>query len=241
MLTATGNSGELDKIIDVLGDGAGNYFNKVEAMGPAVRAVGAGWYDNFRSEGARVGGWKPLKDYTIQERLARGYRAGPKLLQSGGLMKGAITPFINWSDTQSRHSANIAPTPGRAKTRGGGFSNDSTDIGASGPTRVVAALSSRRFFANVAGAKAMNQTGGRIPVASSSGWTTLPARPFWFFDQRMVEAAAKGIVDRFLYFQFRGMPSVTGINASSWARKFGTPATPTVNPGPAADPWFERR
>lgn len=226
------DTSDIDKVIRGL-EVVRGYFSTSAAMTPAVRAVGAGWHDNFRSEGARVGGWKPLSDYTERERIERGYRKGPKLLQSGGLLAGAITPFTRWSEGQARFNTTIAATPARAKAYGGGFTNDTVntrrisgygpDPSASGPTRVTAAVNPRRFFANVSGAKALNQTGGNMPVASASGWTKLTARPFWFFDQQMVDAATLGIIGRFEFYAFRYMPRVFGASQSGWSLPMSSP------------------
>lgn len=222
---------------------AAGYFDTTQAMSPAVRAIGAGWLDNYNSQGKRVGGWKPLKPYTQRERELRGYKPDrPVLFQSGALEAGAIRPFASWGDTQTKHSAQIAATPG---SRAGsamvwGGSDEYVDSGTrqskhvgwqAGGTRVAASVTPRRFFANISGTKAMNQTGGSIPVASKAGFTKLPARPFWFFDERMLDDAANIILGRFQYYSFRYFPRVSGVNVG-WQGSLGTPSKPSAAQGP---------
>lgn len=183
-----------------------------EVMSAAVSPIGDAWGDNFRSQGARVGGWKALSPYTQRERELRGYSgSSPILKQEGGLFRHAIAPFGFWRVGQTQHTGTIPPTMARSadiedswRMAGPG---DAGRLYSYGETRVVARVGPRSFFANISGPKAQHQYGGPIPFANRSGWTHLPARPFWFFDGQALDAALVPVSRVFMSRLFERMPN----------------------------------
>lgn len=172
-------------------------INSSELMSAAVRPIGLAWHENFFRQGSRVGGWKPLSDYTIREREQRGYGSGPILKQEGGLFRHAIDPFSSWGVGTYRYSGVIPPTMARSRVVEDSwrFQGPGADqrMYSYGQTRVVGSVSPRKFFAHIAGPKAQHQTGGAMPFGKESGWVNLPARPFWFFDPQSVNRSLSAV------------------------------------------------
>ena len=53
---------------------------------------------NFKSEGGKVGGWKPLADSTVRGRRQGGGQGGAKILQDTGRLRASFVPFANKKD-----------------------------------------------------------------------------------------------------------------------------------------------
>lgn len=142
--------------------------DREKALIGATQAVATEWEANFRSGGARVGGWADLAEATIQNRERQGFPAGPILIRYGALKRVTTDEFINargegsWSgsDPYSKHT-----TTGRLTIKKG-----------------LAHLEAH-------GWKVANQYGH----PNSRGSAPVPPRPFWFVD-RQVTAAAGGAV-----------------------------------------------
>lgn len=132
-------------------------------MHEAVRRMAGVWQSNFSSEGSMVGGWRPLADFTNDERERRGYpREHPILVQSGGLRRVAIDALLRVNGPQWLQAKGVSMTYN--------------------PSSSGASL-------RVSGTKVSNQF--RIRTRNMDS----PARPFWFVDRRVSNAATEGFND----------------------------------------------
>jgi hypothetical protein len=144
-------------------------------MSPMVRGAAGIWQHNFTTEGRRgAGHWSRLRPYTRQVREKRGYRPDhPILVQSGGLRRAAVDyPAEFRGKTMSR-------TTGR--TPGGG----------GGPTTINIRTLKGRVVLNISGDKVANQHGEILDYTRN-----VPARPFWFVNSAVRQAAAGTFADQ---------------------------------------------
>lgn len=130
----------------------------------SVRGMARVWEANFQSEGAAVGGWEDLSEFTNKKRIERGYPPEhPILEQTGALRKTVITALL-----ASRQGRSVS-SPG---------------------INMTSVYHGLRATLTATGEKAQNQTGGKGSTKRSS---PIPARPFWFVDANVQNAAAEGL------------------------------------------------
>jgi hypothetical protein len=144
---------------------------------------------NFDGEGHLVGGWQDITTATKKIRNDRGYGETPILKQSGGLRKMAVESFNNWHG--ERGTGRAAADPQAVN---------------SSETLFSGSITSRKFHAAISGSKVQNQSSytpnffgwGRAKGASAGrvgkGVGYIPARPFWFINQPMLDESAHGVL-----------------------------------------------
>lgn len=142
-----------------------------EGLVKAANAAAGVWEKNFRSSGGAVGGWAPLAESTIQNRMRQGMPQGPVLIKYGALKAVVTEGFMEakgpgqWSKTDP-----YSPHTTRARLR---------------VSKGLATLEAH-------GWKVANQYGH--PNRSGKA---IPPRPFWFVD-RTVMAASKSAVEKWI-------------------------------------------
>jgi hypothetical protein len=131
-----------------------------------VNRISDVWLDNFRSEGARVGGWSQLADSTRERRGAQGFNPEHPILERSGALRSATI------DAFTRVRSN------RSFSKSDSYSN-------SNPTTSSISISNGTARLNARGWKVLNheRIGGH------------EARPIWFVDKTVMFAAQGGLVD----------------------------------------------
>lgn len=179
-------------------------FTDNTILSSGIANIGQQWAYNYFSGGGQVGGWKANSPYTLAEKERRGYHNTKILEQSGAFYNGGIAGIGLWRTGQTSYSALIPATPYHSSDPD--FSIDS------GPTGVGASLMNGRFTATMNGPKAQNQMGGAIRFGSGFDrqYVNLPARPFWFFTQNMIDNSSRIIANQFLASWVQHMPRPVG-------------------------------
>jgi len=207
---------QLDQIADGLRK-TRDILDSHQMMAVGVQPIGLAMVKNFRGEGDMVGGWKSLSEYTQRIREERGYNgSNPILQQTGGLYQNAVVSLSRWPMTQANYSSMIQGSGQSMRVTGMQAAHEvakgirkkyetRAEYGGE-PTFVNASASSRKWEAKITGPKAMHQSGGAIRFASESGWTNLPARPFWFFHTPALDESGARMSTLLLYRVFEGMP-----------------------------------
>lgn len=138
------------------------------AVRNATNRVALYWMKNFLSEGSLVGGWAPLAESTIANRIGQGYGGGPIMTKSGSLAAAATGFFASAVD--SGQVVYTEPYDPRGIT-------------------VTARLSMGSKIArlSVDGWPVVNQWYGPR--------TGRPARPFWWVDQAVGLQAGLGVAE----------------------------------------------
>lgn len=156
----------------------GEWHSKIQKVRPteAIHYVAKEWQDNFRSGGARVGGWQALSEATLRTKQEQGFGGQPILVRAGGLYKAATVFPQGVPDTGGAASY---PTAGGIDA-----------IPSWTRTNITIQIGDLQGIMMIDGPAVENQYGSYDPETD----LVTPERRFWFVDQGVREAARKGII-----------------------------------------------
>lgn len=192
-------------------------LDTAEPMSRLVQILGNEWDANFRSRGIRSGRqWAKPSNLTHRVRMGRGggqagFASEDPMLASGALWNVVTRPFKNWPlGVSERIGATVPPSGKPVEIAKGLFAT-------SDPSYMVASISAkgRKFQATLTGGKALNQIGGYMPYLGVEAIQAyVPARPFWYFTQAMINEMPNDIAYIVINKGLANTPNFQGITTS---------------------------